>query len=144
MSTTNKHQAHGIIVQFDLDGMPTWTAIDQISRFEGLGMTVDSKKATTHDSGAWEEYLPGKTVDPGTVTLGLIWDPDASTSAQNWLETNIGVADKDFKVTFPSTDSQVYTFSGFVKEFGPAEADQDGLLIRQAVIQISGAITRAA
>lgn len=143
MSTTNKHTAHGIVFEFDLDGMPTWTAVPQIRRFEGLGMSVSDNDVTTHDSGANKEFIPGQTVDNGDVTLEMIWDPDAApTNGQNWFELSIGVRDKAFRVTFPSTDDQAYTFGGYVKEFSPVQADDDGVLTRTAIIKISGGITR--
>ena len=142
MSTDNKHTAHGLLFKYDSDGMPTWVTIEQIKNFEGLGISLEARDVTTHDSGSWKEFIPAATRDPGEIVIGIIWDPD-NAAGQYWLETNLGVRDKSFQVTFPSTDNQAFVVTGFVRELGAVQADEDGDLMRNITIKLTGAVTRS-
>ncbi len=139
MSTTNKFLAHNTVFQYDSDGVPTFVSVEGIRNISGPNPSVGDKDVTTHDSDGKREFVPG-TIDPGEVSLDLVWDPD-SAAGQAWLESQLGVRNKLFKIIYPSTDSQEYTFNGYVKSLSQ-EAPEDDELVRTVTIKLSGAITK--
>lgn len=135
-----KYDGFGITLQYDLDGMPTWTTIANIRSLDGPALTAEVIDSTCHDESiGYRSYIEGLR-DSGDVTIEIAYDPAGATHA--WLHATGRGATKDYKITFPDTGSTTWSFSGIVTNFTP-KAPVDGLMTADVTIKVTTNVTEA-
>lgn len=136
-----KYAAKGLVLAYEsATGPSVWSTIPAVGDFElPLVPTKESIDVTNHDSGGYEEKLPGIGVhEPLNVPI-VAWDGAATQHAA--MVTRSG-ADTltNFKATLK--DTKVATFAGYVKGVRVNNPVR-GALSATLVVEITGAITIA-
>ena len=114
------------------------TVISQIRTISGPDMSVTVVDVTTLDSSSVVTKKPGN-VDPGQLTLDLIWDHNDGvhkiiTDAITARTTGT------FLVTLPSSGTRTISVGGFFSAVSP-EVPLDDAITASATIECSGAVT---
>lgn len=135
-----KYDGFGATLQYDLDGMPTWTTIASVRNIEGPSLLSEVIDATTHDeSTGYRSYIEGLR-DSGDLTMEIAYDPAAASHA--WIHATGRGTIKDYKLTFPDTGTTTWSFSGLVTNFTP-KAPVDGLMTADVTIKVTTTVTEA-
>jgi predicted secreted protein len=121
------------------------TAIANISKISGPGLSVDTEDVTSHDStSGWEEHV-ATILRSGEVTLDIVYDPNHAThkyAANGLLHDMVSRAAVTYAIGFPSTAAVNWVFSAFVIGFEP-DMPHDGALTASVTLKLTGAPTLA-
>lgn len=136
-----KYAGYSIGLEYDADGMPTWTNIGQIRDFEPPSTLSETIDASTHDSAAnWRRDYVSGLLDLGEMTFELAYDP--ADAGHTWLRNNGPAGFNDFRIIFPDSGGTSWVFSGQVTNFQPKNP-VEGLQTADVTIKCKGAITVA-
>ncbi|GMV06718.1 MAG: hypothetical protein AMXMBFR53_29930 [Gemmatimonadota bacterium] len=141
-----RHNAHGTLLKMsDMAGTPTFTTIAQIIRVAGPNMTRGTTEAVDHDSTTAKDFLPDALYDGGEVTFVIHYDPPAAThNAAAGLKKALKDGDiRDFQLIYPDPGAAQDAFSAYVTAFGGEAESNNGKLMANVTLKVSGAITEA-
>lgn len=119
--------------------------IAAVRDIDGPSMKMDLVETTNRGSSKWRTRIAGLK-DGGTVSLEIVYDPDAATHAN----ASGGVpyyllqgTSNTFALLFPTATTVVsIAFTAFVTSFKP-KAPMEGALMADIELTITGAITIA-
>lgn len=135
----NKYSGYGAKLQLTTDSGTTWDDIAGVLDVDAFQLALDMVEVTSHSStGAMKEYVPG-TIEPGSVSFPLVWDPADATQAL--LMTRLYARSLDtYRIVLPDSGTKTYEFTAYVKGFG-ATAPVNDKLGADVEMQISGTLT---
>jgi hypothetical protein len=140
----SKTIGHGTSISYTTGG--DYHPIGYVRSIDGPSVAGDEVEATTLDTtGNYREYIP-TLIDPGELSLELVWDPSFETTGVTAENTQIRLTDMmssretvDWKMVFPTTTMTV-SFSGWVKAFSPS-TPVDDLVTANVTIRATSAVT---
>ncbi len=132
MAVAGPYVGFGVSVTFSSGFLAFITNID----WDGISRTVIDTSNNSLTTPFWRTFIPGKLVDPGSVSVELLFDPNAVPT--------ITAAAESIVVTFPKftgeTTAPTWAASGFMSDF-KLSAPMDGAMTASATLKFSGAIT---
>ena len=136
----SKYHGCGATLEHSIDGGTTYTVIAGVGDISGPDMSRDTVDTTTHDStNKWREFVPGLK-DGGEVSIVLVYDPEEGGN-QGLLRADFeGGLARDFKLTWPTTNSAHLLFQAFVTGLGDA-FPLEGRIEQQVTLKITGTVT---
>jgi predicted secreted protein len=126
---------------------PVWTRVALVDDVSGPKIKRDTIDVTTHDTtNDYKQYI-GSLKDAQEVTLTVVWDPNdvthggsGFTSLKQALEDGIV---RQWKIVYPTSPSQRFTFNGFVVAYEPMAKVKDALRMN-ASIKVTDSATLSA
>ena len=118
------------------------TEVAQVTNISGPSLSLDTVDVTEHDGAGWEEHV-ATILRSGTVTIDIVYDPNAAThknASGGLLYSLAGRTAEIWNIVFPSTPVKYFTFSAFVTGFTPG-APVDGALTASVTLKPTGAVT---
>ena len=114
------------------------TTITQVSSLSGPHMSAETIDVTTHDSAsAVREFVSG-LIDAGEITAALVFDPNQATNIALWNDL-VSRTSASYSIVFPFTGGvETVTFTAYVTDFGPIEAQPDGAITSSFTLKCSG------
>jgi hypothetical protein len=129
----------GTLVQRGNGATPeVFTTIAEVTGIPGLGGAAPSFTEVTHLLSTRKEWRRGLP-DEGEITLPMNLIPSDPAQTGLWADLDSGVA-RNFKITF--VDGNTASFAAIVAQL-PIAAETDGVLRVEAVLRITGQITRS-
>ena len=130
-----KYGAYGAILK---RGATTMAGVTNIT---GPNLSLETIDVTAHDSpGAMREAI-ASLIDPGDVTVELIFDPDAATHIAMRTDLTSRTATA-YSITFVDATPTVASFQAFVTAFG-VNLPVDGAMTASLTLKITGTVTFA-
>jgi hypothetical protein len=98
---------------------------------------------TTVLSDTWATFMRAGGLSAGEITIqGNYYPGDTGQAA---LETGLSATTaSSFVITLSDSGAEAWSFSGFVKDIDPGEAEKKSTLKFSVTIQITGTVTRTA
>jgi len=129
----------GTLVQRGNGASPeVFTTIAEVTGIPGLGGAAPSFNEVTHLLSTRKEWKRG-LADEGDVTLPMTLIPTDPAQTGLWADLDSGVT-RNFKITF--VDGNTASFAAIVSPL-PIKGEKDGVLTVDAVLRITGQITRS-
>lgn len=130
-----EHIAKGTILSKSSGGGGSYVDIAAIMNITPPNQQRDALETTKHnDADRFRTFIPG-LVDPGEVSLVVLYDPSDATHG---FQAELGSATvASYRITFPTTVAYTLTFDAFLTSFEPT-GEVDGLLTANVTYKISG------
>lgn len=134
-----KFEAYGAAFKIGNGGGPeTFTTVAQVRTIGGPSLTAETIDVSTHDGAGYREFV-ASLIDPGEVTLEIVWDPDAATH-DSMFDDLVARTLRNVQIVWPDATSTTWSFAGQFTRFEPS-APVDGDLSASVTYKVSGAIT---
>jgi hypothetical protein len=134
MAAAGPYVGFGVSITFSSGFCAFITNVD----WDGISRTIIDTSNNSLTTPFWRTFIPGKLVDPGSISVELLLDPN------NDATVPITAAAASVTVTFPKftgfTTAPTWAASGFMSDF-KLGAPMDGVMTATANIKFSGAIT---
>jgi len=135
---SNAINVQGTLVQRGDGGSPeVFTTVAEITGIPSLGGAAPGFTEITHLLSTRKEWRRG-LADEGEITLPMTLDTGDAAQIGLWGDLDSGVT-RNFKITF--VNGKTVSFSAIVAQL-PIKGEKDGVLTVDAVLRITGAITR--
>lgn len=129
----------GTLVQRGNGATPeVFTTIGEVTGIPGLGGAAPNFTEVTHLLSTRKEYRRGLP-DEGEITLPMNLIPTDPAQIGLWADLDSGDV-RNFKITFK--DGSTVQFGAIVSQL-PIAGERDGVLTVDAVLRITGVITRS-
>ena len=136
---SNAVDVQGTLVQRGNGATPeVFTTIAEVTGIPGLGGAAPTFTEVTHLLSTRKEWRRGLP-DEGEITLPMNLIPGDPAQIGLWQDLDSGVV-RNFKITFD--DGNTVSFGAIVAQL-PIAGERDGILTVNAVLRITGAITRS-
>lgn len=130
----------GTVLAYESATPGTYTAVGEVVEVAGPSISVDAIDTTHHgNTDGWRRKIAG-LADGGEVTFTIQLEPGDAThgiSAGTGVVSQIGTANKNWRITGPSGHNYRWAFSGFVSAFS-ASYPIDDKITADVTITISG------
>jgi predicted secreted protein len=123
----------------DGGGSEVFTTIAEVKDITGPGVALGTEDVSSHDSGAWREYIP-TLKEGGEVTFDINYFSH-TTQDNMWTDFD-NRTKRNFQLVLPTSPAETWSFSAYVTSFEPS-APVEGALTAALTLQITGAITKA-
>jgi hypothetical protein len=129
----------GTIVQIDLAGGTSYTAVAQVKRLKIPKTMVGDVDVSCLDS-TITEFIPDELPETDVMTFTLSWDPDLTGHQQ--FRGNIGTRGVKFQVVPPgNTGINTCTFTGYINGFDPVEGGPKDEMTAIVTVRPTSALT---
>jgi len=118
------------------------TEVAQVTNISGPSLSLDTVDVTEHDGAGWEEHV-ATILRSGTVTIDIVYDPNAAThknASGGLIYDLVNRVNGVWNIVFPTTPVSHISFNGFVTAFNPT-APVEGALTASVTFKPTGAVT---
>lgn len=134
-----KYDAYGAAFEIGDGGGPeAFAAVAQVRSISGPSLSAETIDVSTHDGAGYREFV-ASLLDPGELTLDLVWDPVAATH-EAMFDDLAARATRNVRIVWPDTATTTWAFAGQFLGLEP-NAPVDGELSASVTFKVSGEIT---
>lgn len=119
---------------FDVLADYAYETVAYVTDIQAPGLGLDALDTSQHATTNGARTAVGGLLDPGELSLDILWDPAAATH-DLLLDLLTGRTGSLFQITYP--DATVDNFQGYVTGFEPG-APFDELLVGKVVLRMTG------